>query len=85
MKEIKNIFVCQCNSYEHQMSFWYDEEDRILYTEVHLRTWRNVFKRTWYAIKFIFGHKSRFGSWDEFLFKEEDMKTLTEFLNSLNK
>ena len=56
---------------EDQMFFWRDDEDKLLYTEVHLVTYHNFFKRLWYGLKYAFGHKSRFGAWDEFLFDKE--------------
>jgi hypothetical protein len=79
---VRDVFICSCNSMEHQMYLWYDEEEKILYTEVHLITWHNFFRRFWYGIRYAFGHKSRFGAWDEFLFEIEDAKKLQQFLNS---
>ena len=79
---MKDIFVCSCSSFEHQMYIWYETEDKLLYTEVHLVTYHNFFKRLWYGLKYAFGYKSRFGAWDEFLFDTEDAQKLKEFLNN---
>ena len=79
---MKEIFVCSCNSLEHQMLFWYEEEYNLFYTEVHLVTHRNFFNRLWRGLKYAFGHRSRFGEWDEFLFDTEDLRKLKEFLNN---
>jgi len=78
------IFICNCSSLEHQLCFWYDEEYKILYTEVHLITYRGFFKRLWYGLRYAFGYKSRFGAWDEFLFETDDMIKLKEFINNTN-
>lgn len=77
---MKEIFVCSCGSLEHQMMFWYDEEEKLLYTEVHLRTWHNFFRRLWYGLKYAFGYKSRFGAWDEFLFDKVNEQQLYNYL-----
>lgn len=76
----RKILVCDCHSLEHQMAFWYDEEDKILYCEPHLTTHRNFFQRLWYGIKYAFGYKSRFGAWDEMLIKPEELKKLVKEL-----
>jgi hypothetical protein len=90
MKETKNpiteteIFICECHSFEHQMKFIHDSEDNSLYVYVHLtgdRFWERLKK----GIKYIFGHSSRFGEWDEFIFKEKDESALREFLNKVKR
>lgn len=81
--ENRKILICECHSLEHQYSFWFDEEENLLYCEPHLTTNRNFFGRLIYGIKYIFGYKSRFGSWDEFLFKHNDVDKLIEILNKI--
>jgi hypothetical protein len=61
------------------MHFWYDDELQQVYTEVHLVKY-GFFARVKYALKYIFGYKSRFGAFDEFIFKPEDLKKLKEYL-----
>jgi hypothetical protein len=64
------------------MAFWYDKDERYdnLYTEVHLRTYHNFFRRLWYGLKYSFGYKSCFGAWDEFLFEPESEQKLYNYL-----
>jgi len=82
---MKSIFMeCQCTSSEHTLKLVYDEVDKELYTEIHLDQYRNVFKRTWVAIKYIFGHRCRNGNWDCFLFKSSDIKKLQKLLERIN-
>ena len=78
------IFVCECHSLEHQAKFFYDEEDTLLYVYVHLAR-HGFWKRLVAGIKYIFGYSSRFGEWDQFIFKEEDEGKLKEFLNQIKR
>jgi hypothetical protein len=80
MKDNK-FLICSCDSLEHQMMFWYWPEEKTLYSEVHLITYDNFFKRLWYSLKYAFGHKSRFGAWDEFIFEKEQLEALRKFLD----
>ena len=81
----RKIFICECHSLEHQVIFWFDEEDNKLYCEPHLVTHRNFLKRLWVGIKYAFGYKCRFGDWDETIFKDEDLKKLYKFLEKNHK
>jgi hypothetical protein len=78
------VFICECHSFEHQMKFIHDAEDNSLYVYVHLTKdsfWRRLKK----GIQYIFGHSSRFGEWDEFIFQEKDEDELREFLNQIKR
>ena len=44
----------------------------------HMKTF---FKRLWAGIKYTFEHRSRFGEWDEFIFRQEDIQKLRNYLN----
>jgi hypothetical protein len=82
--ENRKIFICQCHSLEHQYAFWYDEDQKFIYCEPHLITNKSFLGRIFHAIKYIFGYKTRFGSWDEFIFKKEDIKRLKEILDKID-
>lgn len=73
-------FICDCHSTEHQIRVMADEED--LYIQVHLTTHENFFNRLWSGVKYIFGHKSRFGDWDEFILNRDDKNSLALHLFS---
>jgi hypothetical protein len=75
------IMVCECYSIEHQVVFWYDEDEKELYCEPHLTTNRNFLQRLWAGLKYAFGYKSRFGDWDSTIFKNEDLVKLKNHLN----
>ena len=76
----RQIMICECHSLEHQLVWWYDD-DGDFYCESHLTTHRNFFQRLWYGLKYAFGYKSRYGAWDEMLFKPEDLIKLRNHLN----
>jgi hypothetical protein len=80
MESKVKVFICDCHSYEHQAIFHSDEETQDLYVSIHLITHKNILKRVWYAVKYICGIKSKFGAWDEFIFKPEDKRKLRKYL-----
>lgn len=80
MSDIKrSILVCECNSLEHQFAIWFDEEYNQLYIEPHLKR-RPLLERIKYAIKYIFGHQSNYGAFDEIIIKPVDAGELIEYL-----
>lgn len=86
-KEHRETFICQYNSVEHQFSFvWYEYDDceSEVYMEVHLAplSWWNRLKN---GIKYIFGHRSIYGDFDEVIFKKEDASKLERVVEFLKK
>lgn len=80
-------FECSCNSPEHTLRFVIDDsdDDKELYTEVHLTEVNSFFKRCWIALKYIFGYKCKYGNWDCWLLKTEDITKLEELLAYIKK
>jgi len=74
------MFICSCNSHEHQADF--HTIDGELYVTIHLTTHKSFFKRLISGIKYVFGYKSRFGAFDEFIFKEKELNSLALHLFS---
>lgn len=79
--EKNELFICVCQSPEHQMIAVYDEDENEVMLTMHLQP-LPLHKRLWSAIKYIFNYKSRYGAWDNFLVKPEDKE---RFINTLNK
>ena len=77
----REIYICKCNSIEHQASFWYDKEDNEVSIEVHLTTHKSFLKRLWVGVKYAFGYKSKYGEWDTMILKNEDLNKLKKNLN----
>jgi len=81
----RQIMICQCHSIEHQVIFWFDEEDGDLICEPHLVTHRNFFKRLWRGLRYAFGYKSVYGDWDSIIFEKEDLEKLREHLDTIKR
>ncbi len=67
----KELFICECNSIKHQIVMPYFEDETEVYCSVHLIPERNVFKRIINTVKYVFGHRSVYGDFDEFIFNPE--------------
>lgn len=79
----EEILVCACSSLEHQVIIrGYSDGDE-LYVNIHLNSSDNIFKRIWIGIRFIFGYKSRFGEWDEFVLTKEHLPKLEKVVSQL--
>lgn len=80
----KSILICECHNLEHQICVFKDEDDDVAYVSIHLVP-GTFFERLKNGIKYIFGHRSRYGDFDEFLFKKEHGDFLIDLGNFLNK
>ena len=76
--ERNELFICSCSNVEHQMIFSYfdDEPQGNVYCNIHLKPERSILKRILHAVKYILGHRSIYGDFDEFIFKPEDAQKL---------
>jgi hypothetical protein len=81
-----DIFICECYSSEHQFLFHYleDENRNEVSVQPHLVK-RPLLYRIKYAFKYIFGYKSRYGAWDEFLFNSDDIPKLQKVISFLEQ
>ena len=82
------ILICQCHNTEHQLVISYFEDDvcdKQLYLSVHLVPEYNIWRRIKNAIKYIFGYRSKYGCFDEFIFNEKDADKLQQAVNYLKK
>lgn len=79
------LFICQCENTEHQMIFSYfpDDEDREVSISIYLRPESSIFQRIKNAVKYILGHRSRFGDFDNFLLRKEDVGKLQKVIDYL--
>lgn len=84
-ESVNELFICRCYNTEHQLIFSYfeNDDDKEVYVSVHLNPEYNIWKRVWIAIKYIFGHRSRYGHFDEFIFKKSDAERLQKVVNYL--
>ena len=77
--ELDSIMVkCSCGFPEHELRIsaiaWSDQTDYTI--QVHLSTWHNFFGRLKNAIKYLFGHRSRYGDFDEIVITQQDITDL---------
>lgn len=81
----QELFVCDCGDIAHQMVFTFDDDPdwRGVYVEFHLNKGVRWWKRIWIAIKYIFGHQSRFGAFDEVILQKKDAERLQEVVDFL--
>lgn len=90
MNKLENMeqefFICQCNNVEHQMVFRYFKDDDFgdVYVTIHLVP-DSFWKRIKNAFKYIFGYKSKYGDFDEFILKPTDADRLQEIVNYLRQ
>ena len=82
---VNKLFICSCNSVEHQLitTYFTEEKGGYVYCSVHLKPESNVFKRIWKAVQYMFGHRSNYGDFDEFIFKPEDADSLQQVVDYL--
>ena len=77
--------ICSCGSHEHQVNFDYWEDldgDKNVYMTIHLAEYP-FWKRLWRGLKYIFGHKSNYGNFDEFILSKKHAPALREIADIL--
>ena len=76
------LFVCDCEDVDHQFVVSFDSDcyfnDQIIF-HVHLQE-IGFWKRLLYALRYIFGKKSKYGSFGEILLDKEKVCDLTDVL-----
>ena len=91
-----DVFLCQCEDPDHSILFriwdWgkddepgtmkYAEDELELGIYVHLTDYPGFWKRLGNAIKYIFGHKTKFGDFDSFAVKGKDLDRMLNILNN---
>jgi len=90
--ETKDVLICECSSDEHQYLIYYAEDEYpdgqkipSVYIHPHLITYKSFWKRLVAATKYLFGHRTKYGNWDEFLLKPSDADKLQEVVDYLKK
>lgn len=73
-------FECICGHDEHTIRFTLDKEEKEIYTSVFLANHRNFFVRIILGIKYIFGRKSRYGHFGNWVLNPDDANRLEQML-----
>lgn len=80
--EDKEYFECDCGDMDHIMRMFFEKDEvGMMYVSVHLRQ-KTFGWRLWHAIKYMFGYRSRYGDFDEFVWGR---KEATRFRNMLDR
>ena len=83
MKTVDEVFICECLNTEHQIIMSYDNDFDTVWCSIHLIPESNIFKRIWKGIKYIFGYRSRYGHFDEFIFRKQAADKLQDIVKVL--
>lgn len=83
-KNLYDVLVCKCDCLEHQIAVNIDEDNEV-WMRFKLNSEVNIFKRIWIAIKYIFGHTSKYGEFDCFEFRKNHIPVLIKIINALEK
>ena len=81
-------FDCQCYSDEHTLRFMLEEHDAgdpEIYTSVFLGDYPRWWERVWVAIKYIFGYKCKYGHFDCFIMRAEDVDRMMTLLEKFRE
>jgi hypothetical protein len=85
----KYHFECLCGHYEHKFEIIFDPElddtENPLYATVSLNDGLPWYKRVYNAVRYIFGRKSRYGAFAEFLLEPDDARRLVDVCNKYLK
>jgi len=84
------LFVrCDCGSIEHQFVLTRDTKEdepeprlRFVYMTIHLQDWDVFWKRLWSALRYTFGHRSRYGHWDSVILGPEQAANMYAVLDA---
>ncbi len=82
-EDMLEYFKCDCHSPQHhftlnQLSFVREGWDDQVYIEIHMNQSEPWYKRIWFAIKYVFGYKSRYGNWDSITLAKKDVIRLRD-------
>lgn len=77
----KEYFECICDSSEHVFRLaWFDDEPDEVYVDTPLIN-GSFWHRLTAGVRYIFGHKSRYGHFDEFVLNPQRVRTMRDSLN----
>jgi len=78
----EHLLICSCESKEHQIIISFDKEDNLMYATIHLHKF-GFWRRLIHGIHYIFGKKSTYGDFDDFIFRKQDADKLIDIGNKL--
>lgn len=83
------ILLCTCSSSEHVVIFHAEDDDEGVHNEVYLSIHlakKPFFIRLWFALKYVFGYKCRYGNFEEIILSgDKHAEKLAEMSSYLKK
>lgn len=80
---MKLYLECRCSSQEHVVRFsleeWHNNQPE-LYATIHLSDQQPFWKRLISGLKYICGHRCRYGNWDEIILDPHQIPELQNLL-----
>ncbi len=82
------LTLCACSSSEHQM-IWRADKDcedgsTTVYCDIHLIPLR-WYERLWKAVKYAFGYTSKYGDFEEYIFRRCDIPKFEKLVEVLKQ
>ena len=77
--------VCNCHDINHVMVYETDiiNGEKFVYLSIHLNK-IPFYKRIIYAIKYIFGHQSSLGAFDEIIISKDNIQGFDDIVKFIN-
>lgn len=81
-----HLVLCDCGQAEHQLIWRYfpgeqEPQEQLLYIDIHLRAWEGFFRRLWAGLRYAFGHRSKYGDWDDVIIDKRAARKLRSFID----
>lgn len=83
-KQTTQVLVCECSSAEHTIVFSYWEGEPEVYVSIHLAK-LPLWKRIAHTVKYILGHRSKYGDFDEIILGTKNYEKMTELVQHLKQ
>ena len=86
--EFREVLTCECGSSEHTIIFYWMEDEKCDYKECYCSVYLAklpFFKRLVNGIKYIFGYRSVWGDFEEFILSSKDAYKVQKIATFLKK
>ena len=80
----EDLLICECEDVDHSMVVRWDDDDEFVYVNIHLKP-LPFFERLTNAINYLLGKRSRYGDFDEFILRVEDLPKVEKIVEFLKK
>lgn len=78
MNSPQKVFICDCNTPEHQFVIEYFDGEPEVYINIRLNTYGNVFQRGWRALRYVL--RAREAEYDCVILDDNKQRELIRYL-----